>query len=168
MHPRELSECTFIQFVLLFYSPWYICHTWLDVKTDFSLFLQNQNTTKTVTVTSSPSFTSMLRRGRKRRKGTKKKKKKMKSRTMLILKMQEQVHYLLDASHFALDVLIVTSGLSDELLLLQHLFPQFLNQLRLVVDLLILITTQHATWASKCWPINTKAGMFNSTLVEIK
>ena len=69
----------------------------------------------------------------------------MKSRTMLILKMQEQVHYLLDASHFALDVLIVTSGLSDELLLLQHLFPQFLNQLRLVVDLLILITTQHAT-----------------------
>ena len=64
---------------------------------------------------------------------------------MLIVKMQEQVHYLLDASHFALDVLIVTSGLSDELLLLQHLFPQFLNQLRLVVDLLILITTQHAT-----------------------
>ena len=37
MHPRELSACTFVQikFVLIFYSPWYICHTWLDVKTAF-------------------------------------------------------------------------------------------------------------------------------------
>ena len=71
----------------------------------------------------------------------------MKSRTMLVklLETQQQVHYLLDACHFALDVLIVTSGLGDELFLLQHLFPQFLNQLRLVVDLLILITKQHAT-----------------------
>jgi hypothetical protein len=55
------------------------------------------------------------------------------------------VGYLLDAGHLGLNVLIVPASLRDEFFLLQHLFLQLLNQLRLVVDLLILKHSQYST-----------------------